>query len=85
MSLSIYGGTYYITPIIITCVIATKLLNRYYMKTYTEIVRLESITKSPIVSLYSETLNGITTIRAFSQEKHFLSRHFSNLNENIKN
>ena len=38
------------------------------MKTYTDIVRLDGITKSPVVSLYSETLNGITTIRAFNKE-----------------
>lgn len=42
------------------------------MKTYTEIVRLDAITKSPVVCLYSETLNGISTIRAFNKEKYFM-------------
>lgn len=46
------------------------------MKTYTEIVRLESITKSPVVSLFSETLNGVTTIRAFNKEDYFLKVFF---------
>ncbi|KAI8803700.1 P-loop containing nucleoside triphosphate hydrolase protein [Cladochytrium replicatum] len=36
-----------------------------------EIQRLESVTRSPIYSLFSETLNGVSTIRAFGQEERF--------------
>ena len=52
---------------ILIAIISAKYLNNYYMRTYTEIIRLERITRSPVLSLYSETLNGLTTIRAFSK------------------
>jgi hypothetical protein len=101
VGVSIYGATYYITPIIILALVSAHYINRYYMKTYTEIVRLgksfhfqkflihfhfvESITKSPILSLFSESLSGVTTIRAFGKENAFLEHQLNLLNENIKN
>eukprot|EP01016_Furgasonia_blochmanni_P006658 TRINITY_DN12679_c0_g3_i1.p1 TRINITY_DN12679_c0_g3~~TRINITY_DN12679_c0_g3_i1.p1 ORF type:complete len:506 (+),score=73.61 TRINITY_DN12679_c0_g3_i1:69-1520(+) len=85
VGVSIYGATYYITPIIIIALVSAHYINRYYMKTYTEIVRLESITKSPILCLFSESLNGVTTIRAFGKENEFMQHQLNLLNENIKN
>jgi len=37
-----------------------------------DLQRLESISRSPIFAQFSETLNGINTIRAYSQSQHFL-------------
>jgi len=34
-----------------------------------EIYRLESISKSPILSYFSETILGLSTVRAFGQEQ----------------
>jgi len=36
-----------------------------------EAVRLESISKSPIVSYFSESLNGLTSVRAYNEEDRF--------------
>jgi ATP-binding cassette, subfamily C (CFTR/MRP), member 1 len=41
------------------------LAQRYYIKTSRELTRLDSISRSPIYALFSETLDGLTTIRAF--------------------
>merc|ERR1719253_329560 len=35
--------------------------------------RLESVAKSPIFAHFSETLNGVSTIRAFGAEAQFLA------------
>lgn len=53
-----------IVPITIFLIGITVLKN-YYMKPNKELVRLEGITKSPIVSCFSEILNGVATIRAY--------------------
>ena len=41
------------------------MLKNYYMKPNRELVRLEGITKSPVISCFSEILNGVATIRAY--------------------
>ena len=35
------------------------------MKPNRELVRLQGITKSPIISCFTEILNGVSTIRAY--------------------
>ncbi len=42
-----------------------------YLCVSREIKRLESVSKSPVFNLFSETLNGLPVIRAFQQEKRF--------------
>ena len=45
--------------------ISIYMLKNYYMKPNRELVRLEGITKSPVISCFSEILNGVATIRAY--------------------
>ncbi|XP_072038843.1 ATP-binding cassette sub-family C member 9-like [Amphiura filiformis] len=47
------------------------LIMIFYITTSRELQRLDSITRSPVYALFSETLNGLSTIRAFSQEGRF--------------
>lgn len=39
--------------------------------TYRELQRLESLARGPVVSHLTETLSGLSTVRAFCQEKRF--------------
>lgn len=44
---------------------------QYYMKTSRELRRLDSISRSPIFANFQESLVGVSTIRAYGQEKRF--------------
>ncbi|KRX07927.1 P-loop containing nucleoside triphosphate hydrolase [Pseudocohnilembus persalinus] len=46
---------------------------QYYMKCHLEIVRLESITKSPVVSFFNETLMGLHSVRAYNRQSDFIN------------
>ncbi len=48
-----------------------------------ETCRLESVTKSPLISFLAETSAGISTIRSFKKEESFIKRNFVLLNNNI--
>ncbi|OQR85424.1 ATP-binding Cassette (ABC) Superfamily [Achlya hypogyna] len=48
---------------------------RYFVKTSRELQRLDSISRSPVYALFTETLEGIATIRAFGAEAQFATRN----------
>ncbi|KAI9188154.1 Transporter of the ATP-binding cassette (ABC) [Blastocladiella emersonii ATCC 22665] len=50
---------------------------RRYLQSSRELKRLEATTKSPIYSAFSETLNGVPTIRAFGRVPRFLADMFA--------
>lgn len=55
---------------------------RYYIKTSRELTRLDSLSRSPIYALFSETLDGLTTIRAYLQEEQFFQKNNQALDAN---
>ncbi|KAJ6238429.1 multidrug-resistance like protein [Anaeramoeba flamelloides] len=62
-----------VTPIFLLPTIAIvylyyKIIN-YFRQTSREIKRLQSIARSPVFSNFSETLNGLQTIRAFNNQE----------------
>ena len=61
-----------LTPI----VVLAGVISRYYLKTSRELQRLESVSRSPVFSHFSETLDGLDTIRTRRKEKDFVDEFF---------
>lgn len=76
----------FITPQFISIAILVGVLyyfiGIFYMAGSRELKRLDSITKSPIYQHFSETLVGVTTIRAFGDENRFLHENLQKIDEN---
>lgn len=54
----------------------------YAFNNNSELQRIESITSSPIISHFSETILGLTTIRAYNQESRFMETLFKHMEAN---
>ena len=59
-------------------------LRGYYLKTSREVKRLDGISRSPILSLLTETFDGLATIRAFGRHNHFERTCKDRINENVR-
>lgn len=57
---------------------------RYYLRTSRELKRLDSVSKSPIYAHFQETLDGISTIRAYAQQKRFTFTNESRVDLNMQ-
>ncbi|EKM50357.1 uncharacterized protein PHACADRAFT_263609 [Phanerochaete carnosa HHB-10118-sp] len=54
----------------------------YYLSTSRELKRLDAVSRSPIFAWFSESLNGLSTIRAFSQQSVFISTNERRVDRN---
>ncbi|XP_004968719.1 ABC transporter C family member 14 [Setaria italica] len=95
MSVSMYITV--ISVLIVTCqvawpsvvaIIPLVILNLwyrgYYLATSRELTRLESITKAPVIHHFSETVQGVMTIRCFRKEDSFLQENLNRVNASLK-
>ena len=60
--------------IIVPITVLAGIISRYYLRTSRELQRLESVCRSPVYSHFSETLNGLGTIRTRKREKDFVDK-----------
>ncbi|CAD8103784.1 unnamed protein product [Paramecium sonneborni] len=82
--LNIYtSSVWVIIPMILYFILCWKV-QRIYMTASRELFRLEAISKSPIVSYFSESIMGITTIRAFQRQSQIMNKHGRNQDINRK-
>uniref|UniRef100_A0A452UFE1 Multidrug resistance-associated protein 1-like n=1 Tax=Ursus maritimus TaxID=29073 RepID=A0A452UFE1_URSMA len=58
-------------------------IQRYYVASSRQIRRLAGASRSPIISHFSETLSGVSTIRAFGHEQRFIQQNREVVNENL--
>ena len=72
--------TIYAAPIII---ILACLLLFYFISAGRDLDRLDGTSRSPIVSLFSETILGITTIRTFKQETPSKNKFYKRLDDHF--
>ncbi|CAF1189317.1 unnamed protein product [Rotaria sordida] len=59
-------------------------LRRFYLKTSTAVKRIDSVTRSPIYALFSSSLSGLMTIRAFNMENDFVNLFIDKINANTR-
>ncbi|CAG8496604.1 9578_t:CDS:10 [Ambispora gerdemannii] len=52
-----------------------------YINVSRELKRLQSMTRTPVISWFCDTVGGITTIRAFNAERRFVKEFIEKLNE----
>ena len=60
------------------------LVERYYIVTNRQVKRLEAKTRSPIYSLFGETIAGSSLIRAYKAEEYFIAKNFERVDYNLK-
>jgi len=70
-------------PFVPLCLIY-KLTEMYFTPTARELQRLEAVSRSPMVSHFTETVLGATTIRAFEMSKQFEDRALEYLDVNLR-
>ncbi|CAG7728120.1 unnamed protein product [Allacma fusca] len=58
------------------------LIQRFYVSSSRQLKRLESVSRSPVFSHFSETLTGATTIRAFSVQNQFIDESLRTVDSN---
>ncbi|KAG1708710.1 hypothetical protein DVH05_022336 [Phytophthora capsici] len=68
-------ASYWIGVSYIPLLVIFVMTGQYFKKTSRELKRLEGITRTPVYNLFSETLSGLPTIRAFRMEKEFSARN----------
>ena len=60
------------------------LICRFYIRGGKELNRLESSVRSPILSGFSETLNGVSTIRGYEFQENFRKKYHNKLDDFYK-
>ncbi|KAF1746903.1 hypothetical protein GCK72_023361 [Caenorhabditis remanei] len=78
----------YTTPLFIVIIIPVYIIYyyvlKYSIKSTRQLQRIASVTRSPIFSNFSETLQGISTVRAFQWNDEFIRRNDVHLNTHVR-
>ncbi|KAF1915468.1 ATP-dependent bile acid permease-like protein [Ampelomyces quisqualis] len=56
------------------------LIGRFYINSSRDLKRLESVHRSPLYQQFGETLSGMTTIRAYGDERRFIRENLVKIN-----
>jgi len=72
VTICVCGAVYIFLPLIVVYIACCHFLRMYYSKSASELTKIEGITKSPIVSCFTEILSGVATIRSYKKESMFI-------------
>nr|XP_014086909.1 multidrug resistance-associated protein 1 isoform X2 [Bactrocera oleae] len=74
------------TPIFLAVIIPIGFLyyfaQRFYVASSRQLMRLESVSRSPIYTHFSETITGVTTIRAYTVQDRFIDESDNRVDKN---
>ena len=84
-SIIIIGRTNpWVLLVLIPLIPAVLWLRRFYIRSSRQLKRLESVTRSPIYDLFSSSLDGLTSIRAFNVQADFLEMFMKRIDTNLR-
>ncbi|XP_033149992.1 LOW QUALITY PROTEIN: multidrug resistance-associated protein 1 [Drosophila busckii] len=74
------------TPIFLTVIVPIGFIyyfaQRFYVATSRQLMRLESVSRSPIYSHFGETVTGVSTIRAYTVQDRFIDESDNKVDKN---
>lgn len=56
------------------------VVGKFYLRSSRDLKRIESVQRSPLFQQFGETLSGITTIRAYGDERRFIRDNMTRIN-----
>ncbi|OAA58984.1 ABC bile acid transporter [Niveomyces insectorum RCEF 264] len=59
-------------------------LGKFYLNSSRDLKRLESVQRSPLFQQFGETLSGVSTIRAYGDERRFVRDNLARINAQIR-
>lgn len=68
-------GAKYMAPLIPLSVIVVYSIQKFYLRTSRQLRHLDLESKSPLYTQFTETINGLVTIRAFGWQNSFREEH----------
>ncbi|XP_068578796.1 ATP-binding cassette sub-family C member 2 [Cebidichthys violaceus] len=77
-------ATPFFTIIILPLALVYFFVQRFYVATSRQLRRLDSVSRSPIYSHFSETVSGLSVIRAYGHQERFLKHNETTTDENLK-
>ncbi|KAJ5759293.1 multidrug resistance protein MDR [Penicillium odoratum] len=77
-------GAKFMAPLILLSVFAIYWIQKFYLRTSRQLRHLDLESKSPLYTQFTETLNGIITIRAFGWQHSFQEEYRKLLQESQK-
>ncbi|CAF4173077.1 unnamed protein product, partial [Adineta steineri] len=84
-SITIIGRTnLWVLLILIPLIPSVLWLRQFYMRSSRQLKRLESVTRSPIYTLFSSSFDGLTSIRAFNVQDDFLNMFMDRIDTNSR-
>ena len=73
---------WFLIPMFFICVFYL-FLNHIFRKVIREVKRIENVTRSPVLSHLSTTLQGLSSIRTYGRQTHFTRMFRTHLDRNI--
>ena len=64
--------------------VAYVFLGAFYLHSSRDLKRLESVERSPLFQQFGETLTGVTTIRAYGDERRFVRDNLAKINKQLR-
>lgn len=80
----IASGAQYVAAVVPLCIVPMYFLQKFYLRTSRQLRHLDLESKSPLYTHFTETLNGVATIRAFGWQQGFQEDNLRFLDQSQK-